>query len=368
VSLTTPKSLAAILGGAVVIVVLAQIVPSVLLVLVAIAGAVAAVVVERSRGAARVQEVEASVAALVAERSALSDITTGIAHQQPPEKTFELVANYAAKLVGGTAAQVEPLARADVRTAHGRVRAIVMAGNEKWGTLVLDGVSATDLPAARLQLLQNLADLAGLAVSTANTRTQLLMEAQRDPLTGLANQRAFHRELAEEMSRARRHGRPLALILLDLDNFKAINAAEGPPGGDRVLIEVAKRVRGALRLEAHVARLGGDELAVLLPECDANGAYAVAERVRNAVRAEETEAGNRVTASAGVAALEPSGEGGISATGTTEELLQAADSALWSAKRIGGDTTVRFTPKLSETAPVSPETLRSPRAAVARSV
>jgi diguanylate cyclase (GGDEF)-like protein len=368
VSLKAPKSWAAILGGAVLIVVLAQIVPSSLLVLVAVVVAVAAVVVERSRGAARVQEAEANTTALVAERNALGDITTGIAHQQAPEKTFELVAKYAAKLVGGTAARLEPLGRADVRTAPGRVRAIVMAGDEKWGTLVLDGVNATDLPAARLQLLQNLADLAGLAVSTANTRTQLLNEAQRDPLTGLANQRAFRRELAEEMSRARRHGRPLALILLDLDNFKSVNATEGPPGGDRALTEVAKRVRGALRLEAHVARLGGDELAVLLPECDSNGAYAVAERVRNAVRAEETAAGNQVTASAGVAALEPSGEGGISATGTTEELLQAADSALWSAKRIGGDTTVRFTPKLSETAPVSPETLRSPRAAVARSV
>ena len=139
------------------------------------------------------------------------------------------MASYAATLVGGTAARVEPLARANVKTAHGCVRAIVMAGNEKWGTVVLDGVSATELPAARLQLLQNLADLAGLAVSTANTRNQLLKEAQRDPLTGLANQRAFHRELAEEMSRARRHGRPLALILLDLDNFKAVNASRGSP-------------------------------------------------------------------------------------------------------------------------------------------
>jgi hypothetical protein len=95
VSLTTPKSLAAILGAAVVIVLLTQIGPSVLLVLVAIAGAVAAVVVERRRGVARVREVEANVAALVAERKALNDIATGIAHQQPPKKTLELVANYA---------------------------------------------------------------------------------------------------------------------------------------------------------------------------------------------------------------------------------------------------------------------------------
>jgi diguanylate cyclase (GGDEF)-like protein len=366
VSLKAPKSWAATLGGVVAVVVFAQIVPSVLLVVIAIG--VTAVLVEHNRGATRVLEAEANTAALVADRNALGDITTGIAHQQPPEKTFELVAKYAVKLVGGTTARLDPVCRADVRTAPGRVRAIVMAGDEKWGTLVLEGVSANELPAARLQLLQNLADLAGLAVSTANTRTQLLNEAQRDPLTGLANQRAFHRELAEEMSRARRHGRPLALILIDLDNFKAVNHTEGEAGGDRALVEVATRIQDALRLEAHVARLGGDELAVLLPECDSNGGYAVAERLRNAVRAEETAAGNRVTASAGVAALEPSGESGISATGTTEDLIQAADSALWSAKRIGGDTTVRFTPKVSQNAPVSPETLRSPRADVAQSV
>jgi diguanylate cyclase (GGDEF)-like protein len=349
------------LAGVAAIVVLAQGLPSLVLVLVVIAVAVAIVVSERRRAAAQVHDAEATAQSLLAERNALGDITTAIAHHQPQEKTFASVTRYASTLIGGGTARLEPLDGSDLRSAPGRVRAIVMAGDEKWGTLVVDGITAGQLPAARLQLLQNLADLAGLAVSAAHTRAQLLAQSSTDPLTGLANQRAFHRELAEEMSRARRHRRPLALILLDLDQFKAVNEIEGRLGGDRALTEVAARIRGALRLEAHVARLGGDEFAVLLPECDSNGGFVTAERVRNAVRATETAAGSRVTVCAGVAALEPS-EGALAFTGGTEDLIRAADAALYAAKRMGGDTAVRFTPKLDDTVPVNPETWRAPRA------
>lgn len=358
--LKQPRWLAAILVGVVAVVVLAQALPRLLLVVVVIAVALAAALSERRRAASQLQDAEATGQALLAERNALGDITTGIAHHQPQDKTFASITKYASTLIGGGAARLEPLAGADLKSAPGRVRAIVMAGEEKWGTLVVDGVTAGSLPAARLQLLQNLADLAGLAVSTANARAQLLSQSSTDPLTGLANQRAFHRELAEEISRARRHCRPLALILLDLDQFKAVNDIEGRLGGDRALTEVAARIRGALRLEAHVARLGGDELAVLLPECESNGGFITAERVRMAISATQTAAGSRVTASAGVAALEPS-EGALAFTGGTQDLIRAADAALFAAKRMGGDTTVRFTPKLDETVPVNPETRRAPR-------
>jgi diguanylate cyclase (GGDEF)-like protein len=349
------------LVGVVAVVVLSQALPSLVLVLVVIAVALTAVISERRRAASQLHDAEATARTLLAERNALSAITTAIAHHQPLQKTFASVTKYVSTLVGGTAARLEPLAGTDLKGAPGRVRAIVMAGDEKWGTLVVDGVTATQLPAARLQLLQNFADLAGLAVSTANTRTQLLTQSSTDLLTGLANQRAFDRELAEEMSRARRHRRPLALILLDLDRFQTVNDIEGQLGGDRALTEVAARIRGALRLEAHVARLGGDELAVLLPECDSHGGFVTAERVRKAVGAAETAAGSQVTASVGVAALEP-GEGAVAFTGGTEDLIRAADAALYAAKRMGGDTTVRFTPKLDQTVPVNPETRRVPRA------
>lgn len=338
----------------------------ILIVLIVVVLAAGAVIRERSRAAALLQEAGKNAEALIAERNALSGITTVIAHHEPVERIFAQVVRYTTSLIGGTGARLEPLADTKGRTRAGGVRAIVMAGDHKWGTLVVDGVSANELPAARLQLLQNFADLAGLAVATANTRTQLVSQSSTDPVTGLANQRAFQRELAEEMSRARRHHRPLALILLDLDQFKKVNDTEGQLGGDRALAEIAKRIRGALRLEAHVARVGGDELAVVLPECDANGGFVTAERVREAIGAEETAAGNRVTASAGVAALEPTSDGSMTFFGGTEDLLRAADSALYAAKRVGGDTTIRFTPRL-ETVPVNPESRRAPRADAAQS-
>jgi diguanylate cyclase (GGDEF)-like protein len=361
-----PKSWAVILGGALALALVAQVTHNFVVILVLAAAALAAVVVERDRAGARLHDVEARTDALVAERNALGEITTAIAHRQALDKTLELVANRASTLIGGASARLEPLAEADVKSAAGRVRAIVMAGDEKWGALVVEGVSARELPAAQLQLLQHFADLAGLAVSGQRTRAQLVSETRTDPLTGLANQRAFRRELAEEMSRARRHHRPLALILLDLDQFKAINDAEGQAGGDLALTEVATRIRGALRLEAHVARIGGDELAVVLPECDSNGGYVTAERVRAAVSAAETRGGNRLKVSAGVAALEHSDDA-PAAMGTADDLISAADAALYAAKRIGGDTTVKFTPKLGANAAVNPETLRAPRADVTQS-
>jgi diguanylate cyclase (GGDEF)-like protein len=362
-----PKSWAVILGGALALALVAQVTHNFGVILVLAAAGLAAVIVERDRAASRLHDVEARTDALVAERNALGEITTAIAHGQALDKTLELVAIRASSLTGGASARLEPLAEADMKTTAGRVRAIVMAGDEKWGALVVEGVSARELPATQLQLLQHFADLAGLAVSGQRTRTQLVSETRTDPLTGLANQRAFRRELAEEMSRARRHHRPLALILLDLDQFKNVNDAEGEAGGDIALTEVATRIRGALRLEAHVARIGGDELAVVLPECDSQGGYVTAERVRAAVSVAETRGGNRVTVSAGVAALEHADAAAPTAMGTADDLISAADAALYAAKRIGGDTTVKFTPKLGAKAAVNPETLRAPRADVTQS-
>jgi diguanylate cyclase (GGDEF)-like protein len=367
VSLPAPRSWLTILGGAVVLALIAQLTHDFVAIGVVAAVGLAAVIGNRDRVVSHLQGAEENCQALLAERSALSDITTAIAHRQALEKTFPMITGYVAKLLGGARAQLEPLAGTDLKAGAGRVRAIVMAGDHKWGTLVVEGVTASDLPAAKLQLLQRFADLAGLAVSGDLTREQLLTQANTDTLTGLANQRAFHRELAEEMSRARRHRRPLALILLDVDQFQSVNATEGQAGGDLALKEIATRIRGALRLEAHVARLGGDEIAILLPECDSHGAYVTAERVRTAIAAAETRAGNRLTASAGVAALEFSQDAAVALNGTTEDLIRAADSALHAAKRMGGDNTVKFTPKLDPGKAVSPETLRAPRADVAQS-
>ncbi|MDQ6835681.1 MAG: GGDEF domain-containing protein, partial [Actinomycetota bacterium] len=240
--------------------------------------ALAALIIERDRATSRLQSAEATASAVAAERSALGQIATAIAHQQSTDKALGLVTSYAAEFAGGSSARLERLTECDTKPAPGRVRTVVMTGKERWGTLVIEGVPEGGLPAGRHQLLQHLADLAGLGLAGAQTRAQLLTEASTDSLTGLSNQRSFQRHLGDEVSRAKRHRRPVTLILLDLDRFKAVNDARGQLAGDHALSEIAARVRGAVRMETHVARLGGDELAVVLPECDAEGGHIVANR------------------------------------------------------------------------------------------
>jgi diguanylate cyclase (GGDEF)-like protein len=161
-----------------------------------------------------------------------------------------------------------------------------------------------------------------------------------DPLTQIWNRRAFLELAAQELSRARRHGSAVGLLMVDLDHFKRINDVHGHPAGDAVLVEVAARVRGVLRESDQVARYGGEELVVLVPGCGPAGAYAVAERVRRAIGGRTVRfggAGLRVTASLGVAAARDAGE-------RLQGLIARADEALYRAKRAGRDRTVVAAP------------------------
>jgi diguanylate cyclase (GGDEF)-like protein len=160
--------------------------------------------------------------------------------------------------------------------------------------------------------------------------------AQTDPLTGLANRRHFMGVLAQEVERSERYGRPLSLVALDLDHFKAVNDAHGHAAGDDVLREAARALRAVCRDVDLAARMGGEEFSLLLPETDAAGARIVAERVRERIagKAHRAPAGQtfRVTASLGVARLRPGASG--------EALLQAADEALYRAKAAGRNQVV----------------------------
>lgn len=162
-------------------------------------------------------------------------------------------------------------------------------------------------------------------LAEANARLAVL--ATTDPLTGLANRRAFDEALARESALAARGRRPLALTILDVDHFKAFNDAFGHPAGDEVLGRVAAVVRGCCRGTDVVARLGGEEFAVLLPGTDLPGGVALAERVRLAVAAGPWPLGP-VTVSVGVAAHD-------AASGGAAELVRAADREMYRAKRGG---------------------------------
>jgi len=169
------------------------------------------------------------------------------------------------------------------------------------------------------------------ALAAANARLETL--ASTDPLTGLLNHRAFHARLDEEIARAARGGRPLALLLVDLDDFRAINNTHGHQAGDRALVAIAAALRASLRAGDSAGRLGGDEFAALLPEADLSEALAVAERARAAVAgiALPADAATiRATTSLGVAALPRHAR-------TRDALIAAADQAAYAAKDAGKD-------------------------------
>jgi diguanylate cyclase (GGDEF)-like protein len=171
-----------------------------------------------------------------------------------------------------------------------------------------------------------------LTLETANQRLRRLVTV--DALTGVANRRHFDRELERELRRSRRDGLPLSLIFLDLDEFKKFNDTYGHARGDEVLRNVARTLNETFRRAGDfVARYGGEEFAVVLPGLDARRAALYAERLRRRIWQEaiafEAVTNGRVTISAGVSTITPP------MVATADELLRAADQALYRAKCLG---------------------------------
>lgn len=197
--------------------------------------------------------------------------------------------------------------------------------------------------AAEAQVVERFAMMAALAFDSARQREDLRALATTDGLTGLVNQRAFHERLEQEVAGALAAGRPLGLVVIDLDHFKAINDSHGHAEGDKVLEAVAARLRSVVRGTDVAARLGGEEFALILPDAGPASAIATAERARVAV-AELTVGARSLTASAGIATCPENGtEAG--------RLLQRADSALYSAKRSGRNRCHRYSGQRSTRPP-----------------
>ncbi len=172
-----------------------------------------------------------------------------------------------------------------------------------------------------------------MAARIADQKAALTEVAISDPLTGLHNRRAFQAGLAEEVERARRSGDAFALLMVDLDRFKALNDRHGHAAGDAALVAVAAVLRQELRMVDLPARLGGEEFGVLLPDADEQAALVAAERVRAAIAAcpiAHQDATLTVTTSIGVAWYPGHAD-------TGEGLLRAADRALYAAKHAGRD-------------------------------
>lgn len=161
---------------------------------------------------------------------------------------------------------------------------------------------------------------------------RLLEESKRlaviDPLTGLYNRRKVNQALSNEVERARRYGRPLSLIMLDIDGLKAINDELGHPVGDEAIQTVAKIIKNRVRGTDLPGRIGGDEFVILAPELEPESAAKLAEDIVE-MTAERSVQERRLGVSVGVA-------GWRNGFKTPKSLVQSADKALYRAKRSGG--------------------------------
>jgi diguanylate cyclase (GGDEF)-like protein/PAS domain S-box-containing protein len=216
------------------------------------------------------------------------------------------------------------------------VAAPIRVGQRLWGAVAAATTRPGAIDPAATDILSRFAELVSLAISSAEAREQLLALASTDPLTGLPNLRTFTQRLGDEVVRARRHARPLSLMMIDVDHFKLVNDTHGHEAGNLVLIEVARRLAGLSRGEDTVARVGGEEFAWILPEASARGAYWVAERARAAIGEMPFVGVGHLTISAGVCEIDEATH--------PDELFRRADAALYSAKAQGRNTTVRWSP------------------------
>jgi diguanylate cyclase (GGDEF)-like protein len=175
--------------------------------------------------------------------------------------------------------------------------------------------------------LEELALRAGPAIENARRFREARQLADLDALTGLHNRRFFHETLARECARAHRYERNLALIIFDLDDFKAINDRIGHLSGDGVLAEAAERIREVVRSADIACRVGGDEFAVILPESTLSDADQLYGRLRSALSSRPVGQAGPLTMSAGVAELQPDDD--------AIAFFQRADHALYGAKEAG---------------------------------
>ena len=218
-----------------------------------------------------------------------------------------------------------------------RIAAPIVVDNATWGMVIALRDKPGPFPDEDEKRIARFAQLASVAVANAQARERLATQALTDPLTGLSNRRAFDERLAEETDRAHRHGRALALMLVDVDHFKSINDRFGHAAGDRVLVHLANDLHEVMRHGDLLARIGGDEMAMILADCPPDQAEEVARRMLAAIEADSSLSKRHdVTLSIGVAGLAP-GE-------SADALRRRADQALYRAKDSGRNQVVADEP------------------------
>jgi diguanylate cyclase (GGDEF)-like protein len=291
-------------------------------------------------------QLQQRLAELETERNRTRDATArfgeALMATHDPAQLMRIVVESAVEATGAVGGVVlgphGELARAgDPNGAGQRIAYPLRVGKSDFGSLVL--VSHT-FESEQVEAAAGLA--AQVVVALENARLHRIVERQAmvDSLTGLANRRSLEETLRSELARAGRFGDTVSLVMADLDEFKRVNDAFGHATGDEVLQAFAKTLRETVRESDVAGRWGGEEFALVLTGTDAAGGARLAERARAAIADHDFGPIGRVTASFGVASFPESEELG--------ELLAAADSALYEAKRAGRNRVV-----------VSPESIRS---------
>jgi diguanylate cyclase (GGDEF)-like protein len=221
-------------------------------------------------------------------------------------------------------------------SADTRTRSILALplGNEKsrcLGVISMESEEPGRFRGETRQVLSTLVSNASVAYARAMLYQKMVMLATTDGLTLLTNHRTFQENLAREVHRALRYGRPLSLVLMDIDHFKKFNDTYGHPTGDLVLREIAGCIRRSLRVNDLPARYGGEEFAVIVPETDQRGALVTAERIRTTVESHLITTDKQelhVTVSLGCAELPANAD-------TPQALIDCADKALYHSKETG---------------------------------
>jgi diguanylate cyclase (GGDEF)-like protein len=208
-----------------------------------------------------------------------------------------------------------------------KIMRFLVSLTEMIGEIGLQNLRQIDQQKKQLQVLEDQVLLRTLELQEATRKAKEL--ANKDPLTGVFNRRAFFELADRELSRAGRYQRPLSIAILDLDQFKQVNDSFGHKTGDDVLVDLARAIEGSLRKEDIFARIGGEEFAIMAPDTGFEAGYELFERMRKTIaRRRVGEHGIQYTASFGYTSLNPSDESVSSA-------LARADEAMYRAKKSG---------------------------------
>jgi diguanylate cyclase (GGDEF)-like protein/PAS domain S-box-containing protein len=213
----------------------------------------------------------------------------------------------------------------------------VQIQGEILGILHVRSQHKEDLEATKFQLAYTVVDQAGMALSNLNLRAALREQSIRDPITGLYNRRYMEEALKQHLSRVTRHLHPLGIVMIDIDHFKRFNDVHGHAAGDQILRELGKFLQSHVRGEDTACRYGGEEFILIMPDVFLEAAKNRAEQLRQAAKELRVEDDGQlyagITLSMGVALYPVHGR-------TIENVLRAADAALYRAKQEGRDQVV----------------------------